>query len=126
MLATQFRIELNEYADEIDEVILLIMQKLALEGLSRVVLRSPVDTGRFRGNWTVTVGQPTLATSEALDKSGQDTINRGSAIIQSVSELRPIYLQNNLPYGPRLEGGWSKQAPAGMMGLTFADLELMF
>lgn len=32
-----------------------------------------------------------------------------------------IFLTNNLPYIERLERGWSKQAPTGMVALTVAE-----
>jgi hypothetical protein len=34
-----------------------------------------------------------------------------------------IYLTNSLPYARRLEYGWSKQAPAGMVRITVANFE---
>jgi hypothetical protein len=34
-----------------------------------------------------------------------------------------IYLQNSLPYALRLENGWSKQAPGGVLALTVNELE---
>jgi hypothetical protein len=34
-----------------------------------------------------------------------------------------VFLVNNLPYGPRLERGWSKQAPSGMVGITVAEFQ---
>jgi hypothetical protein len=34
-----------------------------------------------------------------------------------------IYLQNNMPYARRIEWGWSKQAPSGVMAMTLAELE---
>ena len=30
-----------------------------------------------------------------------------------------IYIQNNKAYGPRLENGWSDQAPLGIYSTTF-------
>jgi hypothetical protein len=34
-----------------------------------------------------------------------------------------FYLTNNLPYGERLEYGYSKQAPSGMVRITLAEYE---
>ncbi|ETP82047.1 hypothetical protein P640_3709 [Acinetobacter baumannii UH0707] len=30
-----------------------------------------------------------------------------------------VYIQNNKAYAPRLENGWSDQAPQGIYGLTY-------
>lgn len=124
--ATQFAINLNKFADdELDEILLEVVQKFATTGLSKLVVRSPVDTGRFRGNWYTTIGQGTGATSDSTDKSGNGSIKSGEGAILGMSEPKTVFLQNNLPYGPRLEGGWSKQAPGGMVAITFAELEAM-
>jgi hypothetical protein len=125
--AARFKIELEDEFDHImEEVLPLVLQKIAMETLSRVVLRSPVDTGRFRGNWTVSVGGPSDETLDVFDKSGGPTIARGSAAVTGVEGLQVVWIQNNLPYANRLENGWSKQAPAGMVALTVAEIETMF
>jgi hypothetical protein len=71
----------------------------------------------------VSFGTQDLRTSTATDKGGQDTITRGRAVVDSLTDLRVVWLSNNLPYANRLENGWSKQAPAGMVNLTFAELQ---
>jgi hypothetical protein len=100
-------------------------KKIAMEILSRVVLKSPVDTGRFRGNWTVSLNTPDLGITDGVDPSGGATIARGSSVITGMREPRVIYVSNNLPYAQRLEEGSSKQAPAGMVAVTLAELAVM-
>jgi hypothetical protein len=102
----------------------LFFQKLLVEINGRVVIKSPVDTGRFRANWVVGNGSPDKTTTEATDGSGAATIARAAAEINSiVINGQIIYVTNSLPYGPRLEyEGWSKQAPAGMVRVTLAEL----
>lgn len=121
--AAQFRLDLMDALQtEVEDVVIAVTQKVALEALNRVVMRSPVDTGRFRANWNVSFGSPDLATTERKDKPGQETIAKGSALIDSLDRLNQVWISNNLPYANRLENGWSKQAPAGMVALTFAEL----
>ena len=36
----------------------VIQRTMALQGLNGVIYRTPVDTGRARGNWQTTVGEP--------------------------------------------------------------------
>lgn len=125
--AAQFRIELENLGEEVtDQAVLEVTKAVALRGLSGVVLKSPVDTGRFRANWNVAVESIDYSVSEATDKSGGATISKGTATINAVEPYRVIWLTNNLPYAERLEGGHSKQAPAGMVALTAAELESMF
>jgi hypothetical protein len=121
--AAEFRLSLDEaFQTEVEEVVVLVTKKIALEALNKVVMRSPVDTGRFRANWNVSFGSPDLAITENKDKPGQETIAKGGSLIGSLDRLNQIWISNNLPYANRLENGWSKQAPAGMVALTFAEL----
>lgn len=100
-----------------------IMQSLAIEALTRVVLKSPVDTGRFRGNWNVAIGGADYATTETTDKSGVKTISRGHAVAKQINkETNNIFVTNSLPYARMLEYGHSKQAPGGMVRLTVEEL----
>lgn len=122
--ADEFAVELNALFDqEIEPLVKQVTQKIAMEALTRVVMRSPVDTGRFRGNWTVSVDAPNDWTSETVDPGGQGAIQRGSVAIMGIEVPKVIYVQNNLPYANRLENGWSQQAPAGVVAVTFSELQ---
>lgn len=103
----------------------LAVQKISLELFSRVILRSPVDTGRFRGNWQVAIGEIPDGTLDLYDESerGVATINAAAAVALNVKAGDIIYLVNNLPYGPVLEGGSSDQAPQGMVALTVQEFQ---
>lgn len=96
----------------------LVIRKVALELFQRVILRSPVDSGRFRGNWQVAIGNIPAGTLELEDKTGTATVNKIQAATLGLKAGQIIYLANNLPYAQRLEDGHSGQAPAGMVALT--------
>lgn len=124
--AKEFKLSLGDAFEEVVEGQLqLIVSKLALEALSRVVMRSPVDLGRFRGNWNVSFGAMDTTTTTELDPTGQKTIAKGTGTISGYKGDNIIWLANSLPYANRLENGWSKQAPKGMVALTFAELSLV-
>ncbi len=76
--------------------------------------------GRFRANWNASYMVPNLTTTESTDKT------RGAEEAQR-SETFPvggiIYLSNGLPYAERLEFGWSKQAPAGMIRRSVQEFD---
>lgn len=91
---------------------------LTAQGL---VQRTPVDTGRARANWILGVGNIDLTTSNRTDKGGGSTVSRVAAEVAS-ARGRVFYITNALPYIQRLEDGWSKQAPAGMVSVTLAAL----
>jgi hypothetical protein len=99
----------------------LVTRKIGMDVLTRVVLRSPVDKGRFRANWQVSFDTPLRGTVKADDKNGAGTIAKGHAILQGAIAGRDIWIVNNLPYAIPLEYGWSKQAPAGMVRITVRE-----
>ena len=101
----------------------LAVRKIALELFSRVILKTPVDTGRARANWQIAIGSMPNGVLELDDKSGTATISKGSAVVAGVKGGDVIYIVSNLPYINRLEDGYSKQAPAGMLGLTVQELQ---
>lgn len=78
--------------------------------------------GRFRANWIVSLGGPTAATTATPDKAGQATIAKGITVITHADGEQDIYIVNNLPYARALEYGHSKQAPAGMVRITLAEV----
>jgi hypothetical protein len=118
-----FNLALQRHAREMPaEGIQKIHRALALEALRGVVLMSPVDTGRFRGNWQQTTDEPATGTLETTDKSGGATIAKGAAQIAQIEPFSVSWLSNNLPYAARLENGYSKQAPSGMLSVTVARL----
>jgi hypothetical protein len=90
---------------------------------NRIVKRSPVDTGRFRNNWQASVNSINTATTPTADRSGSQAINKARGTINALKMGSTFYLSNNLPYAKRLEYGWSKQAPSGMIRLSVAELQ---
>ncbi len=92
-----------------------IVRRTGLELFGSLVMKSPVDTGRFRSNWQVGDRQINVAT----DSRG--SIANAAAVLDSMRLGAVIFLTNSLPYAYRLEHGWSKQAPQGMVKLTVVE-----
>ena len=80
-----------------------------------VVMDTPVLTGRLRGNWQVTIGNPATGTLDRTDKSGATVMSEISRNLGNGDCV--VNLTNNLPYAARIEfDGWSHtKAPEGMM-----------
>lgn len=93
-------------------------RKIVIDAYSDCILMSPVKSGRFRGNWQTAIDVIPAGTLERLDPSGQIAIAdvTNAALVTELGNT--VYMANNLPYAERLEDGWSKQAPAGMVKLT--------
>jgi hypothetical protein len=99
----------------------LVVRKVALDMFSRVIQKSPVDTGRFKGNWQVAIGSIPAGTLQLDDKSGTAAMAKVTAAALQLEAGQVIYLVNNLPYAQALEYGHSKQAPNGMVRLTVQE-----
>lgn len=122
---------LSGFAREVERTQNKRLRAAALQALTGVIERSPVDTGAFRGNNRVSVGSP----DDGYDENASDSLPQGATHgveafdegFQIIGQVRDafgvIYIQNNLPYAEALENGHSKnQAPAGVYAVTFNDL----
>lgn len=118
-----FKLGLDKFVKETDENVGKIHRAVLLEGLKGVVRMTPVDKGRARGNWQVTHGAPATGELETEDKRGGLTIARGSAAAMEAKPYSVSHIANNVPYIERLEDGYSAQAPAGMLNVTFLRLQ---
>jgi Tfp pilus assembly protein FimT len=120
----KFQREISEYARKVPDKITELQKKLVLEALRRIVLSTPVDTGRARGNWQVTLGTPAEGKLETTDQNGSDTIQKGVAVLDGLPPFQCVWISNNLEYIEFLEDGSSQQAPHGMVRLTVTQLRM--
>lgn len=120
-----FKLQLENFAEKAGAKAEVAVRKVALEVYSSVVLKSPVDTGRFRGNWNISMGGfDRTVNPDSLDKTGTKGINTAAVTISRYQGGK-IFISNNLPYSRRLENGYSKQAPAGMVRITVVEFQDM-
>jgi len=119
------------FATDLDKAVLNIkgftekQVRGTLFGLSsRIIKESPVDTGRFRGNWQASIGSPAPSTTSRLDSTGAGSINDVAVTVQGLKLGQTFYLANNLPYARRLEYGYSKQAPSGFLRINLQRVQL--
>lgn len=118
-MAGPFELALSQFAKEAGERADQAVRSVVLEIHSRVTVRSPVDTGRFRANWRYGVG---AAPTDTVETTGTSESPSPAAAAPAMGPGEGIgrvhYLANNLPYAWALERGHSRQAPIGMVGLT--------
>lgn len=153
----EFNLELERIAKSLpEEQVTTVHRVLHLDALSRIVRRTPVDTGRARGNWQSTIGTPAEGSLAVEDRDGAPTIAAGSKVAQSIPPFSQSFISNNVEHirvieeggfipkdpGPSkdprgkpgsgksgdrwgrvlVRGGFSVQAPAGMVAITFEEL----
>ena len=68
---------------------------IKLNLFSGVIMATRVDTGRLRGNWQTSIGQPKMDEIDRLDPNG--TLARAEAA-ETIRGDTVDYLTNNLPY----------------------------
>ncbi len=110
------------------EQYVLFQKKLAFQLLTGVVNKTPVDTGRARGNWQVGIDEIPSGELDKVDKGGGASISAGGEALASLQPglFQIVYIANNLPYIVPLEDGHSGQAPQGMLALTITEIETQF
>ena len=117
------------------------IKSMYILGLKVIIKATPVDEGRVRNNWFLTVGSPT-------ELSGRSAVKGGNGSHRSVSEVMPnwvldrkIFFTNNMPYietleyggypnpskGKKTSGGYSNQlkpfkSPKGWVRATLIDM----
>lgn len=120
-----FSLNLKKLAEKAGANADLVVKKIAVDVLSSVVNKSPVDTGRFRGNWQLSIGNVDSNINSADHKTGAGAIAKGSAELAGFKSGKTIFISNSLAYAQRLENGYSMQAPQGMVRLTVIEFKRM-
>lgn len=117
-----FLTDVSGFVNRATEALNKTAAEVETEVMTLVIMRSPVDTGRFRGNWQTSVGS--AATGEIERIGAQPSIEEMRSVVSALKGGRVTFLSNNLPYGHRLEfDGWSDQAPAGMVRRTVSEYQ---
>lgn len=108
-----------------------------------IMQRTPVDEGRLRNNWQVSGPTPTTKILKGKDKTGEKANKRNTAKIYKMKNWQHFTIVNNLPYAEvvefglypdpvkrgtwnkkekkweiRSKGGFSRQAPGGMLRVS--------
>lgn len=122
---------INEWVEHTETVMDDILQTIVFKVGESVVRLSPVDTGRFRGNWQLSIDSTANSSLVRYDKDGQSTINEIASRANSFTAGQVAYIQNHVLYGNDLEyglyngptskvtdEGFSRQAPSGMVRIT--------
>jgi len=117
-----FSADVARFAVKSEKAVDQTVRAITFALFSEVVQRTPVDTGRLKGNWQVSQGSAATGTLTSTDKDGGTTTAKIAAGMGGWGSV--TYLANNLPYAQRIEfDGWSHtKAPAGMVRVSFARI----
>jgi len=108
----------------------LVLRKIAFDALLGVLLKSPVDTGRFRASWRVGINRVDLTVEPDLvrmeDTSAQGPAGPTASQQSTINKAKfgdTISITNNVEYAEFLENGASDQAPQGVLKVTFEEIK---
>lgn len=124
--AQAFNAILDDFKVDIKTASEQMVRRVAFAVDKAVVMASPVDTGRFRANWQITVNVAATGTVEHVPgvagsttaANTQKALDQIGPVMKDYRLGQPIYIVNNLVYGPRLNDGHSKQAPANFVQMA--------
>lgn len=122
----EFEHRFRELARRLPEEKIVPAQKLfTLRLLRGFVLRTPVDTGRLRFEWQVTIGAPATGPIGGVDtlqtrapvpysagadpttgpEAGSAAFNRGVRALETLKPYQVVWLTNPLPYAVVIDRG---------------------
>lgn len=120
---SKFTLDIQAFVSKAKKNPETVMRSVSLKLFSAIIKASPVDTGRFRGNWQTTGVTPATGLIAGVDPTGNKAVNSAATFITNAPGWDTFTLTNNLPYAERLEYGWSKQAPVGMVRVNIARFQ---
>lgn len=137
---TSFTMQLDQFKFKSVQQAKTTIRWIVLELCRRVIMKTPVDTGRARSSWTPALGSiPSRIPSENdTDKKGTTTVMKAKGVVDAWDMQPAFFLVSNLPYimtleygrypnppkaGSKTVGGFSKQAPQGMVRITLAEFQ---
>ena len=122
---SKFTLDIQAYVAKAKKNPEAVMRSVSLKLFSAIIKSSPVNTGRFRGNWQTTGATPATGLIAGVDVTGAKAVNSAATYITNSPNWNEFTLTNNLPYAQRLEYGWSKQAPLGIVGRNVTRFQIL-
>lgn len=127
-----FALDLQAFAQKAGARADLVVKRVVAGMAESIIEMSPVGDGaywqrpppkgylggRFRANWDYGFGAAPTRQYEELDKTGAISTQRILGGLTAAPSAGIHFIANNLPYAQRIENGWSRQAPVGVVGVT--------
>lgn len=125
-MANSFSLDVAKFAENFGDGAEQVIRGVSIKLFTAIIESTPVDEGRARANWFTTTREPSTKTTSNTDKTGSGSVAQVQKVIVGVKDWSVFTLTNNLPYievlefggykdGPKTVGGFSKQAPQGML-----------
>lgn len=120
----KFNDELESFISATEKALVKTVRESVIEVGATVIRLSPVLTGRFRGNWQMTVDVPSNQSLATTDPEGQETLAAIRAMAATLDPGEVAYIVNNLTYGINVETeGWAVTLPYMPVRLTMVEFK---
>ena len=128
-----FASDLKRYGKKLNLSLDEVAVSVCSQVVKSVIEKTPVDKGGAKSNWVATINKPYSGLVKSKDATGSIAIGKGLTVAKQASG-NIFYLTNNLSYirkleyggyssGPKIVGGFSTQAPNGMVRITMQNIK---
>ncbi len=132
-----FILDINRWVKKANDDVDKAVRRILIAIPTSIIKRNPVGDanywkssppkgyvgGRSRANWQYGNGAMPRGTLDVIDRTGNKTIADIKAKIDTAPTASMHWFVNNLDYIQRLENGYSRQAPNGMVKITVLDFQ---
>ncbi len=108
-MPNQFSIPLPTIAEILKRRLDAVIRKQVEFVVTEAIVKSPVDTGQFRGSWVYGAGSQNLGTTGVLDRTGMVSVARVKGEFFKSELAQTHYFSSNVDYAVALERGKSTQ-----------------
>lgn len=117
-------VRLRTVAEEVPNYSATVQRQVAFAIIKDLIIVTPVDTTNALSNWQISLGAPAAAEREPFvpgflgytaSASQAAAIADAEARLKAHKPGQPIFISNLAPYIVALNGGSSKQEPAGFV-----------
>lgn len=130
-----FTLDIKNFVEKAKKNPETVARQVSFKLFSAVIKGTPVaeeNGGRLRLNWQPSGANPATGVLAGTDRTGDTAVAKAADYVLKNSDWSEFTLTNNLPYAPVVEfggypgdgpntvGGYSKQAPAGMVRVNVA------
>lgn len=134
-MALAFDKQIAAFANKANMSIDKTMRTASIKLFSAIIFGWPVDSGRSRANWQAGGAIPASGELNTFDKQGNSTVDKMVSYVNGAVNASVFTLANNLPYvhkiefggypgdGPKTVGGYTIQAPAGVVRINAARFQ---
>jgi len=119
------RLTLTQARKKVQDNVLTAYQETVKKSSEDMILNTPVDSGKARGNWNTRLNSSdTYINESARDPSGAASMAKNKTVVDRATIKDDIFFTNNVPYIQVLENGDVHHIPAGMRAIAKANILL--